>query len=61
MKTYFSYIPDSKERKQRFTKTAKPAKTRDLATEARAEIVLYLLKEGKTVEEIDTIIRCFGL
>lgn len=61
MNVFFGYIPDGKERIEQFKGRVRPMKTKDIAGEARAEIIRDLLKEGKTVEDIEMIIRCFGL
>ncbi|MEK3937417.1 hypothetical protein MKY41_19180 [Sporosarcina sp. FSL W7-1349] len=55
------YLPDAVERKERFRRRINSEAWMKKATEARMEIIKQLVSEGKTEEEIEQIIRSFGL
>lgn len=55
------YVANSAERKSQVRRRDSVVKPVTKADQVRAEIIKDLLNEGKTVEEIEVIIRCFGL
>ncbi|BAQ08600.1 hypothetical protein OXB_0128 [Bacillus sp. OxB-1] len=55
------YVPDAAERRERFRGKMNATAREKKATEARMEIIEQLASEGKTEEEIEQIIRNFGL
>ena len=52
---------NSEEKKLQVRQGIDPVKRVTKKDSVRAEIIRNLLNEGKTVEEIEMIIRCFGL